>query len=453
MSTQPIPVFDPQGVLRDVPEDQLQAAVKAGGMPAVRFQTPEKNPDGSPKIRYVPANRTQEAVQAGGKLLPFEQQDVKHPGFWLTLDDAINKPITVGGEEDRALTHAKDLAVNMARNLGDISALNIGTQTYRNLTGQPNTLKELPEKIVETGVPMMLGDEAPATARPPVTAADTAPREATTASSGFVDRALEVAKRRALHLIPGVQSVRDLDYLLRGNPEAAPATPSAPAPAVPDWYGKGSFGTPVGMWGQRIAPPAEIPARMEPGAAGSMAESVAAPSAVPQPMSETPSGAGIPRTLSGDSALRQILTGQDNANLMKIARSRGINVSTEAQLKPSAADPRLINKIIDDFSDEELDSLRSFYIENTRMGRHDFGDIGAEANKTLAMQTYFPDVKIPASQMIRTRAAILNAPLRNVQPVASPVEDLTAILKESLKQAAKKKAGQAGAITESVANQ
>src|SRR5208337_417633 len=38
-------------------------------------------------------------------------------------------------------------------------------------------------------------------------------------------------------------------------------------------------------------------------------------------------GAGIPRTLAGDSALRRILTGQDNANLLKIARSRGINVT------------------------------------------------------------------------------------------------------------------------------
>ena len=90
MSTQPIPVFDPQGILRDIPSDQLAQAVKAGGMPAVRFQAPDKT------VRFVPADRTQDAVKAGGQILPFEQQDVKHPGFWSALvDDA--KGMAAGG--------------------------------------------------------------------------------------------------------------------------------------------------------------------------------------------------------------------------------------------------------------------------------------------------------------------------------------------------------------------
>lgn len=83
MSTSPVPIFDPQGVLRDVPPDQLAAAVKAGGMPAVKFLAPDKS------MRFVPANRTQEAYQAGGTIQRFEDQDIKHPGFWASLiDDA-----------------------------------------------------------------------------------------------------------------------------------------------------------------------------------------------------------------------------------------------------------------------------------------------------------------------------------------------------------------------------
>lgn len=80
---QTIPVFDPKGVLRDIPENMLATAVKNGGTPAVKFQAPDKS------IRYVPANRTHEAATAGGKILPFEQQDVKHPGFWSTLYDDL----------------------------------------------------------------------------------------------------------------------------------------------------------------------------------------------------------------------------------------------------------------------------------------------------------------------------------------------------------------------------
>lgn len=170
-----------------------------------------------------------------------------------------------------------------------------------------------------------------------------------------------------------------------------------------------------------------------PGAAGSMVESVIGPqAAAPKTISDL-MGSGVPRTLSGDSALRQILTGQDNANLMKIARSRGINVSQEAQLKPSVADSRLINKIIDDFSEDELNGVRDQYLENTRMGKHNFGDIGPEAWKTMSLQTYFPDVKIPAAQMIRTRTAITNAPLKNVQPEMAPATDLAQQIKSSAK--------------------
>jgi hypothetical protein len=149
--------------------------------------------------------------------------------------------------------------------------------------------------------------------------------------------------------------------------------------------------------------------------------------ATPEPTATAPNGNTIPRTLSGDSALRQVLTGQDNANLLKIAKSRGINVTRESQLKPGTADNLLINKIVNDFSPDELSEIGAQYLENSRF-RHSFGNIGPEAWKTMSLQTYFPDMKIPATTLARAAKAVAAS--------ATPsADDLTGILEKSLAQA------------------
>ena len=61
------------------------------------------------------------------------------------------------------------------------------------------------------------------------------------------------------------------------------------------------------------------------------------------------------------------------------------------------------------------------------MGRHNFGDIGAEANKTLSMQTYFPDVNVPLATTLRTQKAIRAAAAAKM----APLEDLGAQIKAS----------------------
>jgi hypothetical protein len=142
---------------------------------------------------------------------------------------------------------------------------------------------------------------------------------------------------------------------------------------------------------------------------------------------------------NGESALRQVLTGQDNEALLKIAKSRGINVSKESQLKPAAADKLLVEKIISDFTPEELDEAHGRYVENSRF-RHDFGDIGPEAWKTLGLETFFPDLKIPAARMIRTRAAITNAPLANAMPETGALGDAAAAIKKSASPRAARRA-------------
>jgi hypothetical protein len=92
MSANPVPIFDPEGTLRDVPYEQMTDAVKAGGVPAVQM----KGPDG--QIRHVPANQIKEAAAAGGQMIPFEQQEVQHPGFWASLGGDL-KDMAKGGLE------------------------------------------------------------------------------------------------------------------------------------------------------------------------------------------------------------------------------------------------------------------------------------------------------------------------------------------------------------------
>lgn len=153
-----------------------------------------------------------------------------------------------------------------------------------------------------------------------------------------------------------------------------------------------------------------------------------------------------PHPLSGEGALRQVLTGQDNKALLQIARARGIDVAKEAQLKPGIADAKLINKIIDDFSPDELDEIRARYLENTRHGAR-LGDIGPEAWKTLSLQSYFPDLKISQARLARTRAAIERARPQPAPPMGVPGEptDLTPLLEKSLRRVRQQRASSAAA--------
>src|SRR2546427_2069974 len=90
-STPTVPIFDPQGTLRDVPYDQMKAAVAAGGKPAVAFDYPGRG-DNPP--RMVPADRIQEAVQNGGKMLPIQQQEAARTGFWSNLTSDLAGYVT-----------------------------------------------------------------------------------------------------------------------------------------------------------------------------------------------------------------------------------------------------------------------------------------------------------------------------------------------------------------------
>jgi len=160
-----------------------------------------------------------------------------------------------------------NMAEGVSKNLWDVSAPGIGASLLKRFrpgilpqqVEQDTTpLKELPNEIGATGAPMMAGgileEPTPANAveRPRVATGTTA---AAPEDSSMMSRIGDVAKRRLIHKIPGIQAAKDLDYVLRGTPEAAPAPPKPPTPTVPDFYGKGKYGTPVAQWGQPIAAP------------------------------------------------------------------------------------------------------------------------------------------------------------------------------------------------------
>lgn len=95
------PIFAPDGSIRDIPDDQVQSALSAGGRVAVRM----KDPQGT--LRYVPQDSVEQAKQAGGTLAdnptPHENSiwtAVKEFGKEINpitaltgLRDAVNSPI------------------------------------------------------------------------------------------------------------------------------------------------------------------------------------------------------------------------------------------------------------------------------------------------------------------------------------------------------------------------
>lgn len=119
MGSPTVPIFDPQGTLRDVPFENMHDAIAAGGKPALRFQAPDQS------VRYVPADKSQDAVKAGGKILPIQQQSDGVPelyGFTPThlLSNAWEG---VKGTAKGAYELGKDLVNNPNWVEGDNSTL------------------------------------------------------------------------------------------------------------------------------------------------------------------------------------------------------------------------------------------------------------------------------------------------------------------------------------------
>lgn len=121
-----------------------------------------------------------------------------------------------------------------------------------------------------------------------------------------------------------------------------------------------------------------------------------------------------PRYRSGESVLNQALTSLDNKTLLKVARSRGIDVSAEANLKPGKADTKIISKIMDDFSQDELDEAaqrgNDAKMHQPVPGKDAGRDAGQEAHRYKVLNTFFPDVSIPKAMEARAQKTISMRP-------------------------------------------
>jgi hypothetical protein len=372
-----VTIFDPQGNKGEIPQDRLLDAVKAGAKPAVTM----KAPDGS--LGDIPADRMQEAVKAGASVVPLQEQENQHPGLWHAIaSDAVGfaksilnaGPEMANGDQMHQDAEYQQKLINEGH-----------SAPYRAL------MSLTPEGMRESAESGDVGGVAGHTVVPVATAASPlmGPREVAPAMGGLpkaVDNAINHPITKAVSKTVDVATFDRIGKIWnawKNLPEEIRARgpqfadPGAPLPEHPPTEllqarglgegGKAGVDPSAGLGKVPVrpvypggplpaTPPAEVlnpsivsPARTLPGqispesirppaqpipkryglALSGDVEPAPAPEApaIPSPMSKTPSGETIPRTFSGESALRQVLTGQDNVNLLKIAKSRGINVA------------------------------------------------------------------------------------------------------------------------------
>jgi hypothetical protein len=348
MSTSTIvPIFDPQGVLRDVPQEQMVDAVRSGGMPSVRFHAP----DG--KIRFVPANQIQDAVKAGGKMLPIAEQDVQHPGFWSTLiDDAkgLGKSLLNAGPEMATgdQIHQDAEYLQKLKNEGR-------SFPYRALMSlTPNGMRESAES----------GDVGGVAGHTVVPAAAVASPLAAEASSRLVGSVANTAKSAANAARPAAGSaLRGLSDLVSPDvtglwsPRLAHAqrlagrladaisvpdkfvNPGAPLPEVPPAEVLQAASLARGP--QPVVDPAQglgsIPLAKTPGAAGSMAQSVAPPKVTRAILEQQLNEALGGKALKSDVPLRQQVPTKGTAEAPKLPA--GFSPVDSSALKGFKYDP------------------------------------------------------------------------------------------------------------------
>ena len=425
---QTAPVFSPDGQLGDIPSEQLPAALKAGFKPGVTM----KSSDG--KIGVIPSDRVQDATRSGLTIVPFKQQETQHPGFWDTLASDVEGMVP-HSLSDAATSAGKNLLRMSTGGVSDLPAMaanayarykqghnllyTAGAAEAEGLGANVTGMEKSADQGDVTGVaahtaaavaPYVLGETTKALAPADL------PQKATATAKvlGASAEELPVVGK----FVKAGKKLSDLNGIWR--PQVEPATP-AQLPAAFQ---------PLPPRAAPVPGTAELPFRApaRPQVEPATPISVAAPSPEEEATATTPSSAvaspagtsTVPRTLSGESALRKVLTTQPNKTLLQIARSRGINVTQEAALKPTnAVNNRLINKIIDDFSDDELDNVRSTRLEQERNQAQFRQNVGKEANQVINLQTYFPELKVTQAALKRTATAMKNAAPESSVPLAS----------------------------------
>ena len=382
MSAGTVPILGTDGQVHSIPQDQASVALAAGGKPVAQMRDP------SGQARWVPSDQVQTAQQNGGKVLDaapsdeelqFLQQNPNHQ--WMPSSPRFpNRPAgiypTGPGNEWRNDPSSAQTPVD----------LHLGLHSYQGAKAG----------LMAATLPLALGATVPqiaGTVIGGVAGGYAGQKIAKEAGAGPVGQ--EISSDVG-GLIGGAYGARGMgisgfiENLKTGlNP---PVYPGAPQPAVPApevWQARGlSRGAtvpppePSAGLGQipnrgQVSNPPSYPGAPQPFApspeilqAGALRQGGAAPppepsaalgqigsprpattappSTLPNPSPEA--SATIPRTLHGEGALSEVLSHLDQPSLLKIAKSRGINVTQESLLKPGTANNLLIRKIVNNFS-------------------------------------------------------------------------------------------------------
>jgi hypothetical protein len=347
-----VPIFAPDGTLGDIPAERLEDAVKSGAKPGVSIISP----NGVPGV--VPADRYADGVRAGVKLAPQEENQAQS-GFWSAL-----------GSDIKGMIQGLPSALGMALPSGD----------PRVMAAQMRMRSEAMSAVAQN---LESEKQAGYSAR---------------------YRAAAVAAQSIGVNVPGMEQAAaqgDPGAVL-GHAAAVPAVMAASARLGPT-----AKGMRQGLRAVREGMNAPAPQSAPLPAAG-----LGPQATTPQPVTIPESGFGAPSGISnplhGESALSNLLTQLDNPTLLKIAQSRGISTSQLRTLKPGVGNPQLVKSIVADFSPDELNEISAQALENSRF-QHNFGNISDEAWRTLALQSYFPNIKVPLAQLRRAAISIQKA--------------------------------------------
>lgn len=104
-----VTMIDPQGIARQIPSEQVEAATQAGAKPATKIVDPQGTP------RWIPNDQVDAAVQAGGKRFGAVESPIQPPGV------AAPSLRTPGEMETSELGYMQENTDTAARNVGGVA--------------------------------------------------------------------------------------------------------------------------------------------------------------------------------------------------------------------------------------------------------------------------------------------------------------------------------------------
>jgi hypothetical protein len=281
----------------------------------------------------------------------------------------------------------------------------VAYEMYKKFTGQPNDLKEMPARAVQTFALAPEGEAGEAVAgeqaaKPPT-------------ESGVAARVGKVIARH----IPGVKLTEDLVDAIKGP---VPEPPAVPVPKVPDTggvpWGSGGQG-PLDLRGKMI--PRQIPQIPKPTAQTAEAVPVSRPAAIRVIPKESPNiGEGPMQFRSGESALNHYGNVLSKDDMVTLAEKRGIPrdeidkllsegktvkgtgeaghltaVDVRNNVKTEVPTSKLWNRIVDTYSADELDQVqdRANKLHPSRIEGPTLGK-GAKAAQAVVKSHFFPEL-------------------------------------------------------------